>query len=56
MKKAAKKSVFSVEKENNKQICNAKNSLEQVINNFMHIIHKKYADFPYSLIERIVGM
>lgn len=56
LKKEAKKSIFSVEKEKNKQICNSENSLEQVINNFIHIIHKKCDDLPKYLIERIVGM
>ncbi len=54
--KVAKSCIFLAEKGKNIQICKESDCPEQVVNKFMHIIHKNREDFPYSLIEGIVAM
>lgn len=46
LRKVAKFRVFLAEKGENIQICNRWGCSEQVVNKFMHIIHKKREVFP----------
>lgn len=54
--KVAKQRMILVEKGKNIQICRLWDRLEQVVNKFIHIIHKNREDFSCFPIERIVTM